>query len=208
MRSGSDTSTGVTRQDPAAPVRDDTGVAAASLLAVISMVAVLAALIVFLTTGDHRVDAAQPADSGSAPTPQIDPVETAPAQQTDPTRPPTTEAQHPTHHPGASHPTRPPSHQTPAQVGDQARDAYVEVYNNSAIKGLAATTAAALQDAGWQVVGTDNWYGNIPSNTVYYPPKLKAQASQLAKDLGISRTHPAVAPMRFDRLTIILTGQL
>jgi len=208
MRSGSDTSTGVTRQVPAAPVRDDAGVAAESLLAVVSMVAVLAALIVFLTTGDHRVDAAQPADPRSAPTPQIDPDETAPAQQTDSTRPPTTDVQQPAHHPDASHHTTRPSHHTPAQPGDQDRDAYVEVYNNSALKDLAATTAAALQDAGWQVVGTDNWYGNIPSNTVYYPPKLKAQASQLAKDVGISRTHPAVAPMRFDRLTVILTGHL
>ena len=25
-------------------------------------------------------------------------------------------------------------------------------------------------DVGWQVVGSDNWYGTIPATTVYYPP--------------------------------------
>ena len=61
---------------------------------------------------------------------------------------------------------------------------------------------------GWQVVGTDNWYGTIPATTVYYPPKLKAAGKLLALDLGIKRTAPAVDPMRLDRLTLILTGPL
>jgi hypothetical protein len=30
----------------------------------------------------------------------------------------------------------------------------------------------------------------------------------LALDLGVDRTAPAVAPMRMDRLTLILTGEL
>jgi hypothetical protein len=69
-----------------------------------------------------------------------------------------------------------------------------------------ATTATGI---GWQIVGTDNWYGgNIPSNTVYYPPRLKAAAKVLGLDLGIQRVVPAVDPMRLDRLTIILTGGL
>ena len=166
-----------------------------------SLVAVLAALIGFLATGDHRVEAAaigssQPAATPSAPPHQTDPVQTDPVQ-TSPTRPsPTIQPQQPAHH------------HTQAQLGAQDRDSYVEVYNNSTIKGLAARTAAALQDVGWQVVATDNWYGNIPSNTVYYPAKLKSQAKLLAKDLGIPRTHPAVEPMRFDRLTLVLTGHL
>ncbi|MGI8577465.1 MAG: LytR C-terminal domain-containing protein, partial [Nocardioidaceae bacterium] len=42
----------------------------------------------------------------------------------------------------------------------------------STVSGLAAQTAAELQDAGWQVVGTDNWYGNIPATTVYFPDRL------------------------------------
>ena len=83
---------------------------------------------------------------------------------------------------------------------------YVEVYNNSGISGLAGTTAARAQGAGWQVVGSDNWYGTIPASTVYYPPRLEAAARLLGKDLGVNRLRPAVAPMRLDRLTVILTG--
>ncbi len=35
----------------------------------------------------------------------------------------------------------------------------------------------------------------------------KAQARLLARDLGVSRLHPAVAPMSFDRITVILTAR-
>lgn len=83
---------------------------------------------------------------------------------------------------------------------------YVEVYNNSGISGLAGRTAAKISDAGWQVVGSDNWVGHIPEATVYHPPRLAREAKQLALDLGIARTKEAVAPMKFDRLTVILTG--
>ncbi|MGY2701686.1 LytR C-terminal domain-containing protein [Nocardioides sp. HB32] len=85
---------------------------------------------------------------------------------------------------------------------------YVEVYNNSGITGLAGQVGERATGIGWQVVGSDNWYGTIPATTVYYPAKLKAAAKQLALDLGIKRTAPAVDPMRLDRLTVILTGPL
>jgi len=83
---------------------------------------------------------------------------------------------------------------------------YVEVYNNSNVKGLAGKTGTRAQRAGWNVVGTDNWYGTVDHSTVYYAPRLKAAGVLLAKDLGITKVKPAVAPMRFDRLTVILTG--
>ena len=82
------------------------------------------------------------------------------------------------------------------------------MFNNSGISGLAGSTAARAQGAGWQVVGSDNWYGTIPTSTVYYPQRLEKAAKMLALDLGIRRTAPAVNPMRLDRLTIILTGPL
>jgi hypothetical protein len=85
-------------------------------------------------------------------------------------------------------------------------DTYVEVFNNSGIQGLAGSTAARASGAGWQVVGSDNWYGTIPASTVYYPPRLHAAAKLLGKDLGIARIKPAIAPMRGDRLTVILTA--
>jgi hypothetical protein len=83
---------------------------------------------------------------------------------------------------------------------------YVEVYNNSGVSGLAGRIAATATQAGWKVVGSDNWYGTIPASTVYYPAKLARAAKALALDLGIRRTVPAVDPMKLDRLTVILTS--
>lgn len=85
---------------------------------------------------------------------------------------------------------------------------YVEVYNNSSVTGLAGQVAERATGIGWAVVGSDNWYGTIPTTTVYYPKQLERAAKTLALDLGVQRTAPAVAPMRFDRLTLILTGPL
>lgn len=96
--------------------------------------------------------------------------------------------------------------QSPPAQPDAVPKVLVEVYNNSGISGLAAQKAAALQSAGWIVAATDNWYGNIPANTVYYPPQLHDEAVQLAKVLGVERLMPAVAPMQFDRLTVIFTS--
>lgn len=93
----------------------------------------------------------------------------------------------------------------PAEPAIQRGKVYVEVYNNSGVTGLATGVATRASNAGWQVVGSDNWYGTIPASTVYYPPRLAAAAKQLALDLGIPRRQPAVDPMRMDRLTVILT---
>ena len=89
---------------------------------------------------------------------------------------------------------------------DAVPKVFVEVYNNSGVMGLAATKAAVLEGAGWNVAATDNWYGDIPATTVYYPPKLEAEARRLAKVLGVTRLRPAVSPMQFDRLTVIFTS--
>ncbi|MGI9157346.1 MAG: LytR C-terminal domain-containing protein [Marmoricola sp.] len=88
----------------------------------------------------------------------------------------------------------------------QRSDVYVEVFNNSGISGLAGLTSGKAQSVGWKVVGSDNWYGTIPATTVYYPQRLLPAAKMLARDLGITRIKPAIAPMRFDRLTVILTS--
>ena len=85
-------------------------------------------------------------------------------------------------------------------------ETYVMVYNNSGITGLAGRIAATATEAGWNVVGADNWYGTIPASTVYFPERLRAEARLLGRDLGISRLKPAIAPMRLDRLTVILTS--
>lgn len=85
-------------------------------------------------------------------------------------------------------------------------DIYVSVYNNSNVTGLAGATAARIGSAGWQVTGSDNWYGTIPGTTIYYPPRFERAAKLLSKDLGIQRIMPAVDPMSMDRLTVILTA--
>jgi hypothetical protein len=105
----------------------------------------------------------------------------------------------------APEPVAPSKKPAPKQPVVRRGETYVEVYNNSGISGLAGTTAARAQGAGWQVVGSDNWYGTIPASTVYYPSRLRAEARLLGKDLGIGRLRPAIAPMRGDRLTVILT---
>jgi hypothetical protein len=121
--------------------------------------------------------------------------------------------------PSAQHtPSASPSHYTPPKTKQHKhkpeqpafdRSKYpVAVFNNSTIHGLAARVASQTSHLGWQVVGADNWYGTIPTSTVYYPPQLAKAGHQLALDLGIHRTMPSVTPMRFDRLTLILTGPL
>ena len=110
----------------------------------------------------------------------------------------------PSHQPKPTKQTKDPKPEPTVERGQ----VYVEVYNNSGITGLAGRVAERATGIGWQVVGSDNWYGTIPASTVYYPPKLKLAAKTLALDLGIRRTAPAVDPMRMDRLTLILTGPL
>jgi len=155
--------------------RDERGVAFPSPLVLLSVLAVAMASITFVATRDQ------------APTERrVDTATIASAEQT-----PTPEATH------SSTPKPEP------QV--KRGEVYVEVFNNSGIKGLAATTAAKATTVGWAVVGEDNWYGVVPTTTVYFPPRLKAAGTQLALDLGIKRTAPAVGEMKRDRLTIILT---
>lgn len=118
----------------------------------------------------------------------------------------------PDHHvsgPVVAAPSKPisrPEHSSPPHQAkaDAVPHVLVVVFNNTGISGLAAKEAAVLQGAGWRVAATDNWYGNIPADTVYYPPALRTDAVKLAKVLHIARLRPAVAPMQFDRLTVII----
>jgi hypothetical protein len=83
----------------------------------------------------------------------------------------------------------------------------VSVLNNTAASGAARAFATKVTGTGWTVGGVGNWRGSVPGNTVYYPPGHEAEATQLGKDVGITRIRPRVDPMRTDRLTIILSGQ-
>ncbi len=158
--------------------RDERGVVTPSPVVMLSVIAVAMAGIAFVAT------------RGGEPTER----EVATVSRETPSPSPTQ----------AATPTKEPKPEPTVKRGK----VYVEVYNNSGITGLAGTVAERATGIGWQVVGSDNWYGTIPATTVYYPPKLKLAAKTLALDLGIRRTAPAVDPMRLDRLTVILTGPL
>ena len=84
-------------------------------------------------------------------------------------------------------------------------EVYVVVFNNTRTAGLAGGVAEKAKSAGWNVVGSDNWYGTVDGTSVYFPPRLKAAAKEVGKDLGIKRLRPAEEPMQFDRVTVILT---
>ena len=157
--------------------RDERGVAFPSPVVMLSVLAVAVASITFVATRDQ------------APTERRVDTATIASADLSPSADPTTE------------PTREPKPKPQVKRGE----VYVEVFNSSGIKGLAASTAQKATTVGWAVVGEDNWYGVVPTTTVYFPPRLKAAGKQLALDLGIKRTAPAVGEMKRDRLTIILT---
>ena len=165
--------------------RDERGIALSSPLALVSVGAVLVAGAAFVVTGGDEParEAATPVVASPTPTA----TSSAPA-------------------PAVRKPAAPKKKQKKvAEPVVRRGDTYVEVYNNSGISGLAGSTAARAQGAGWQVVGSDNWYGTIQASTVYFPSRLQDQATLLARDLGIARVRPSIAPMRGDRLTVILT---
>lgn len=168
--------------------RDERGLVLPSPVAAVSLGAVVLAGVAFLTTSggsEQPAEAARPVKATSTPAP----------------KPKTTTAPKP-----VIREKKEPAQKKKEKPEVRRGDVYVEVYNNSGISGLAGATAGKLSGAGWQVVGSDNWYGTIPASTVYYPERLHAAAKLLARDIGIARLKPAISPMRFDRLTVILTA--
>ena len=162
---------------------DERGLALSSPLALVSAAAVVLAGVAFVSTGKphEAVEVAAPVTATTSPT--ATPTHKAPTPVIK-------------------------EKKKPAKPEVKRAGTLVEVYNNSGIHGLADRTSRRASGAGWQVVGSDNWYGTIAASTVYYPRRLEAEAKLLARDLGIRRLKPAIAPMRFDRLTVILTVRL
>ncbi|MDT0200880.1 LytR C-terminal domain-containing protein [Nocardioides sp. AE5] len=168
--------------------RDESGVAVPSPLVMLSIVAVAMAGITFLVTNGDDDQGKMSTVSQPADDPSADASQAPEAPEESPSAEPT-------------------STPTPEEPVVERGEIFVEIYNRSRINGLAGRTSTKAGDAGWQVVGVDDWQGgNIPSSTVYYPDRLKAEAQLLAKDLGIDRLVPAVDPMKGDRLTVILTA--
>jgi hypothetical protein len=165
-------------------VRNQRGVVFPSPVVMLSVIAVAMAAVAFVAT------------RGGEPTER---------EVTTVSNPRPSETPTPTATPTKDEPAKPAK---PAEPVVKRGKVYVEVYNNSGITGLAGRVADRATTVGWQVVGSDNWYGTVPTTTVYYPQRLKAAAKVLALDLGVQRTAPAVGAMKLDRLTLILTAPL
>ncbi|WP_241997974.1 LytR C-terminal domain-containing protein [Kribbella sp. VKM Ac-2569] len=189
-----------------------------SLVAVAAVVAIVAGLLVLFGTRGSDSKANEP--TGAPTKPSVKPSSgpstvgaSVPRPSTKPTAeattapppapsstPPSTAPTETTHPPTTTQPTQPvtiPAEERPA----------IEVYNNTARKGLADTVASRARQAGWTVSGSpDNWHGKVAESTVYYPPGMLEAANQLARDLGIGRSKGALDNMKKDRLTVILTS--
>ena len=171
------------RRNPLLPARDEAGVVLPTRLLVLCISAVAVAGLVFVAN--------DPDQSG---TQQATPVDTRPSATATPT---------PTAAASSSVGSRLKAKPKPKPVS--RADTYVVVFNNTRTRGLAGSVAGKAKAAGWNVVGSDNWYGTVDGSAVYYPPRLKKAAQELAFDLGLKRLKPAQEPMQFDRLTVILT---
>jgi len=200
--------------------KGDQGQVLSSLVAVVAVVAVVAGLLVLFGTRGNDSSADEPKTT-STPKPSakpssggpstvgasVPPRKTTAAPTSEPTTVPTTtdpSTEPPTTEPPTTDPTQPPATR-PTTIPAAERPA-AEVYNNTPRKGLADQVAGRARQAGWTISGVDNWHGKIVESTVYYPPGMVQAANQLARDLGVGRTKPALDNMKKDRLTVILTA--
>ncbi len=160
-------------------MRDERGLVLSTRLLALCVSAVAVAGLVFIANDPDQVADRQ----------QATPAKNAPAatESPEPATPSTT--------------AKPKPKAQPIKRGET----YVVVFNNTRVKGLAGGVADKAKTAGWNVVGSDNWYGTVDGTTVYFPPRLRAAGQALARDLGIRKVQPAEEPMSFDRLTVILT---
>lgn len=183
------------------PRRAGAGPAMPTWAVLASLGVALVAAIAFFITGPPDRAVNVPAETAQSPQEIAVPPTPAAQPQSEPVGPPDSG-----HGNGPGNSDKTPAGRRDSEPLPPLRTAAVDVYNNSAVTGLAAQTSTELRGLGWTVAGEDNWYGAISSSTVYYPAALVDQAQQLAKDLGIARVRPAVSPMSFDRLTLILTS--
>lgn len=187
-------SRGAHRAAPASRSRVIPVVAAAAVIAALGLAAY-----VLLTSGDD--DANGP---GANPTTSAAPsgTSTRSGQPTkSPSATPTKSGSGHTHEP-THKPTHKPTQKPPSTPVPQTP---VYVFNQTTISGLAAQLGSQLSQAGWNVVGIDNWRGFVPEDTVYYWPGDRAAAQRLSHDFGdIGRVWPASSPMPQGALTVIL----
>jgi hypothetical protein len=82
----------------------------------------------------------------------------------------------------------------------------VVVLNQTTVRGLAATFREELESGGWTVSGIDDFRGNVPATTVYFPPGLRPAAKALmAQFPQVGRIRPAFPGISPTHLTVILS---
>lgn len=173
------------------------------LVVTLSVLAVVIGVIGWLGPGPGQSAAPTPRPTVPVPRPTPTPTPT-PSPSVTPSVSPTVSPT-PTPTPTVSPTVRP----TPTTTSPTSRPvvrAKVVVLNQTRQTGLAARVAATLRREGWTVTGIGNWYGTVPSTTVYYPAGKEAAARSLARELGVDRIRPRVKGMLTDRLTVVLTA--
>jgi len=190
---------------------DDRGQVLSSFAAVVVVVAIAAGFVVLLVTrgDDSAADATSGGTTISPPRPTATTSTSAPpatvTTSDSPSATPSLPATTPESTPSLPTTTIEPTPSAPATQVPTAQLPAVEVFNNTRRRGLAEDVANKARAAGWNVTGADNWHGKIVASTVYYPAGMRAEAAQLADQLGINRLKDALPNMKKDRLTVILT---
>jgi hypothetical protein len=159
-----------------------------SLIAIIAVMGVIAALFALLGSPPPPVSSGASQAAGSAP-------ETPAALRS----------------PNSSTPTPspvPPSASIPAAATTpEARRISVVVLNETVQRGLGAAAAREISAAGWTVVRVGNFRGTITETTIYYPDGEYQSAVSLRRAFPLlGRLRPAFPGISLTSLTVILTS--
>lgn len=161
-----------------------------SLLAVLSVAALITALAVWRGEQPAQPGAAASQTSSAASTP-------TPTVSSTPSSTPPSPA------PSAT-PTPTPTASESETVATY--DVEVVVLNQTSRSGLAGVVADRLRAEGWTVVAVGNFRGTVPATTVYHPDGEDAAAAALAADLPTDpRTRPRFGNLSTTRLTVVVT---
>jgi len=182
-----------------------------SVLAVAAVSALVTSLAVWQgeQPDQPRADAAAAA-TGPATTTPAPPSTTVPApspQDTTPTATPVTStATSQSAVEGTKAERTPVADKTPAGNAVDRSTAEVVVLNQTSRPGLAASVAAHLRAAGWDVPAVGNFRGTVPATTVYYPAGGETVALAVARDLRTTpRTLPRFGNLSTTRFTVVVT---
>jgi len=149
-----------------------------SLVALLGTVGVIALLLVVAGGEVETVD-------------PVDAFDDAPVEDVTPT-------------PGATEEETAPGSTTPEPSSEPVRPPVV-VLNQTTVEGLAARTAEALEEAGWEVVEVASFRSDVPETTVYYPVDMEEAAIAMEAEWdGIDRVMPVFAGLSEEALTVIL----